>query len=273
MKRDKDQLLGHAEDNDGIQEYDNALPDWWLGLFLFTVVWGIGYAVDYHLVSHRSQVKYYEAEMAAAQVQWPQNVKKEIVYDAATVEAGKEIFTANCVACHGADMKGGIGPNLLDATWIHGGEPEDIRKVITDGVPEKGMVTWGPVLGPDKIAKVTAYVVTRNRDAAGTPDGATAPEVAAAGTAPAGDAAALSGEAIFTQNCVACHGADMKGLIGPNLLDAEWIHGGTLADITRTITEGVPEKGMVSWGPILGEEKIKAVASFVFEKSGQSAQQ
>ena len=55
--------------------------------------------------------------------------------------------------------KGGIGPNLLDTIWIHGGKPEEILHTITVGVPEKGMLTWGPILGPEKVAQVAAYVV------------------------------------------------------------------------------------------------------------------
>jgi cytochrome c oxidase cbb3-type subunit 3 len=73
-------------------------------------------------------------------------------------EAGKAIFTQNCVACHGADLKGGVGPDLTDAVWIHGGTLANITNVITVGVPEKGMLTWGPILGAEKISQVAAYV-------------------------------------------------------------------------------------------------------------------
>lgn len=266
MSRDKDRLLGHGADNDGIDEYDNALPDWWLGLFALTVVWGIGYAIDYHLVSARSQLGYYQTEMAAAATRWPDKAAEALTFDEATVAAGAAVFAANCVACHAADLTGGIGPNLIDATWIHGGEPEQIRATITDGVPEKGMITWGPVLGSERIAQVTAFVVVKGKDAAAAPPApAPAPgEVAAA----APDAAPLSGEQVFVQNCVVCHGEHLEGKVGPSLVDNVWIHGGTLADIERTITVGVPEKGMVSWGPILGPDKIKAVAAFVHDHGG-----
>jgi cytochrome c oxidase cbb3-type subunit 3 len=81
------------------------------------------------------------------------------------VAAGKEIYTANCVACHGPTMQGGIGPSLVDTVWIHGGNPEQILATITNGVPEKGMLTWGPILGPEKVAQVAAYVVSENRAA------------------------------------------------------------------------------------------------------------
>ena len=72
MSQERDRVLGHADDNDGIDEYDNQLPPWWTFMFFFTVVWGIGYAVDYHFISKRSQAASYEAEMLAAAEQWPE---------------------------------------------------------------------------------------------------------------------------------------------------------------------------------------------------------
>jgi cytochrome c oxidase cbb3-type subunit 3 len=274
VSKDKDRILGHAADNDGIEEYDNALPDWWLGLFAFTVVWGIGYAVDYHFIHNRSQASAYDAEMAAAKEKWPQAQVQALAFDDATVKAGGELFQQTCVTCHGAELTGGIGPNLVDATWIHGGEAEQIRTTITNGVPDKGMPTWGPILGPDKIAKLTAFVYTKSHG----PGAPAAAEVASAtpGTPTATDAGTASpadetGEQIFKQNCVVCHGENLEGKVGPNLTDNEWIHGGKLEDIEHTITVGVPEKGMVTWGPILGPDRVKKVAEFVHGK-GQSPQ-
>jgi cytochrome c oxidase cbb3-type subunit 3 len=162
------QVLGHADEADGIEEYDNPMPNWWLGLFYLTIVWALIYGVHYHFVAHRSEVKALAAEMEAADKRWPReaaSVTGTVDLTEANVEAGEQIFKANCVACHGADMKGGIGPNLLDTTWIHGGKPEEILHTISVGVPEKGMLTWGPILGPAKVAQVAAYVVSRNHEA------------------------------------------------------------------------------------------------------------
>lgn len=157
MAKERDQLLGHGADNDGIDEYDNPLPMWWLGLFIVCIIWGVVYAIDYHFISQKSQAQMYEAEMLAAAEKWPQKeVAAEVTPEA--LAAGKEVYTTNCVACHGANLEGGIGPNLVDDEWIHGGELEDIVKTVTEGVPDKGMVTWGPVLGPEKVAQVAAYV-------------------------------------------------------------------------------------------------------------------
>lgn len=170
-KRELNQVLGHADEADGIEEYDNPLPNWWLGLFYLCIAWALAYGVHYHFIAHRSEVQALAAEVAAADKRWPREAAAAaattVDLSEANVEAGEAIFKANCVACHGANMLGGIGPNLLDTIWIHGGKPEEILHTITVGVPEKGMLTWGPILGPAKVAQVTAYVVMKNREAVG----------------------------------------------------------------------------------------------------------
>ena len=155
---ERDRILGHAADNDGIEEYDNPLPDWWVGMFGFCILWAIGYAVEYHFISHRSQAAAYDAEMEEAKERWPAQAAAAVDLSPESVKAGEAIFTQNCVACHGADMKGKIGPSLIDDVWIHGGSYSEIRTTITNGVPEKGMLTWGPILGPEKIGQVAAFV-------------------------------------------------------------------------------------------------------------------
>lgn len=154
-----DQILGHGDECDGIEEYDNKLPAWWLGLFYFGIIFGIGYTVHYHMIADRSQAGEYDAEVAAAAVTWPAPSAEELL--AATpedIEKGAEIYASTCVGCHGADLTGGIGPNLTDAEWIHGSSLEDINKTVTDGVPDKGMLAWGPILGPQKVAQVSAFI-------------------------------------------------------------------------------------------------------------------
>lgn len=160
MAPEPDKLLGHADDNDGIQEYDNQLPTWWVALFAVCVLWAAAYPVYWHFIQDNTQERLYEEELLAAEAQWPtKEIKAEdIVADEATLASGKAIYDTNCMACHGATMEGGIGPNLVDDEWIHGGELTDIVRTITEGVPEKGMVTWGPVLGPEKISQVAAYI-------------------------------------------------------------------------------------------------------------------
>jgi cytochrome c oxidase cbb3-type subunit 3 len=171
MAKETNRVLGHADEADGIEEFDNPLPDWWVGLFIFTIVWAVAYGVHYHFVAHRSPAKALAAELAEARKRWPNSgAEAKVVLSHEAIEEGEAIFKTNCTACHGADMKGGIGPNLLDDQWIHGGKPEEIVHTITVGVAAKGMPTWGPVLGPEKVGQVAAYVISRNHAALGIKD-------------------------------------------------------------------------------------------------------
>ena len=158
-KPERDRLLGHADEADGIEEYDNPLPDWWVGMFWLTTVWAIGYGGHYHFIAHRSQPAALAAEVAEAKVRWPDAGPRQLVINDETVGRGRAIFQQNCTGCHGKNLEGGIGPNLKDETWIHGGAPDQVVKTITEGVPAKGMLTWGPILGPEKINDVAAFVL------------------------------------------------------------------------------------------------------------------
>jgi cytochrome c oxidase cbb3-type subunit 3 len=161
-----DQVFDH--DFDGIQEYDNRLPNWWLW-----ILWGsILFAFAYWLVFHTFGVAKlpparYEAEMQRAAE--AQLAKGGSLDDAALelmatlpdrVAEGKALFSTYCVACHASRGEGLVGPNLTDAHWIHGARPLDIHKVVTDGVLAKGMAAWGRQLGPKRVESVTAYVLT-----------------------------------------------------------------------------------------------------------------
>ncbi len=168
IEKVKDELLDH--DFDGIQELDNELPPWWLMLFYITIIWSVVYLLYYHVLGiGPSSIEEYQQEMARAEKLYgsqqsggeaaaiPEEELKPLT-DQASLEAGKAIFQKNCVACHGPDGGGGIGPNLTDEYWIHGGSFKDIVHTITVGVPQKGMVPWGPVLKKDEILQVASYV-------------------------------------------------------------------------------------------------------------------
>ena len=171
MSKDTNRVLGHAAEADGIEEYDNPLPDWWLGLFIGCIVWAGVYTVHYHFIAHRSPVKTLAAEMAEARERWPEAARPAAVaIGEEAVEAGEAVYKANCTGCHGEKLEGGIGPSLVDSVWIHGGAPDQVVHTITAGVPDKGMLTWGPILGPEKIGQVTAYVLSKNHEALGIDD-------------------------------------------------------------------------------------------------------
>lgn len=171
MSKDTNRLLGHAEEADGIEEYDNPLPDWWLGLFWFCIIWAIGYTVHYHFIAHRSQEKHLAAEMAAAAELWPAESAADVAFALTpeAIQAGDEVFHTYCYVCHGAALEGGIGPSFLDDEWLHGHTPQEVIHTITEGVPEKGMAPWGPILGPRQINEVAAYILAKNAEALGIP--------------------------------------------------------------------------------------------------------
>lgn len=77
-----------------------------------------------------------------------------------------------------------------------------------------------------------------------------------------------SGKALFTTNCVACHGNAGEGGVGPNLTDEFWLHMGSIKDVFKTIKYGYPEKGMKSWQQDLGAKQIHEVASYVLSLQG-----
>ncbi len=171
MSKDTDRILGHADEADGIEEYDNPLPDWWLGLFWLCILWAVGYTVHYHFIAHRSQEAGFQAEMAAAAQRWPAPEAADVAFALTpeAIAAGQEIYSTYCFVCHGAELEGGIGPTFLDDEWLHGHSAEEVIHTITSGVPEKGMAAWGSILSPEQITHVAAYVLAKNAEALGIP--------------------------------------------------------------------------------------------------------
>jgi cytochrome c oxidase cbb3-type subunit III len=83
------------------------------------------------------------------------------------------------------------------------------------------------------------------------------------------DASSLkNGSESFQKNCVSCHGANGQGLVGPNLTDQHWIHGGGIKDIFATIKNGVPAKGMISWQLVFTPKRIQEIGSYVLSLQG-----
>lgn len=156
---------------DGIQEYDQRLPFWWLCI-LFGV---IGFSIIYWLViddrtfigSDDAQIDRRLAAIEATRLANSIDVSNDELFwemsaNASIVAAGKKSYDAQCVACHGKDMKGGIGFNLVDEEWVHGNRPSQIYVSIDKGFQDKGMQAWGPVLGQKRITEVVAYILNRN---------------------------------------------------------------------------------------------------------------
>ena len=190
--RVKDELLNH--DYDGIREYDNDLPPWWLWLFYVTIAIAVVYVFHYHILktgdinagtlkaqtisdglmhSYQSpwqgaapmaQAGTAPAAAAAGQAKAPAPAKEEKIpriTDPARLDHGAQVFAKNCVPCHGDKGQGIIGPNLTDEYWLHGGTMTDVVHTITYGVPAKGMIPWGGTLSRDDILDVAGFILER----------------------------------------------------------------------------------------------------------------
>lgn len=84
--------------------------------------------------------------------------------DAATVKAGKETYTALCLACHGAEQAKGDSPsNLFDTKWYHGSRPSEIERTVLTGFLEKNMPPWGEVLPPEDTTAVVAFILSQQK--------------------------------------------------------------------------------------------------------------
>ncbi len=158
------------DDYDGIKELDNRIPPWFNYLFYATIIFGIYYLLNFHVFkTGKLQAEEYKDEMRAAALQKEEMVKTGAVIneetvtllkDPAALSAGKNIFKTNCVACHGPEAGGIVGPNLTDDYWIHGGGIKNVFKTIKYGVPAKGMITWENILSPKEIQEVASYVIS-----------------------------------------------------------------------------------------------------------------
>jgi len=175
----EDRLLDH--EYDGIQEYDNPMPRWWILLFWATIVFAVLYWLNVPGIgSGRGRIANYESEMAAAQAKLGAHAPAAgagpsdadlvaFARDPEKLERGKAVFAANCVPCHRADAGGAIGPNLTDDFWLHGGRPTQILHTVSAGVLDKGMPAWGATLKPDDVPAVTAYVMSLHGTHPATP--------------------------------------------------------------------------------------------------------
>lgn len=168
VEKEETVMLDH--NYDGIRELDNSLPPWWVAMFYITIALGIVFLVYYHVLGGPSQDDEYVSEMkvaeeakaafAATQANKIDEDNLEASTDEQELAIGKTVYTTNCVACHGANGEGGVGPNLTDTYWLHGGDITQVFKTIKNGVPEKGMIAWSAQLKPADIYKVASYILS-----------------------------------------------------------------------------------------------------------------
>lgn len=261
----KSNSTGHVWDED-LQELNNPMPRWWMGLFYITIVFAFAYLYffpglgTYEGKSDWSSEGQYRAERkrveerAAPLFAKFEGLKVEQIAHMPEAKAmGERLFLNNCAQCHGSDARGSRGfPNLTDTDWLYGGTGEAIQTSIVEG--RNGMMPpMIAAVGSDDNAKAVAQYVLSFSGRANDP------------------LKAQLGRKIFGEVCAACHGADGKGnqAVGaPNLTDKTWLYGGTEKSIVETIKNG-RQGHMPSHQKILTADQIRVVASYVWQMSNK----
>ena len=172
--RKRDALLDHEAD--GIREFDNALPRWWLYGFYFTIGFAVVYMLNYHVLAQplfgkAGMVAEYNAEIEAAgkiASAAPSHTAHDVapLTDAESLAKGRAVFESVdnvCASCHRPDLGGMVGPNLTDEYWLHGCSVHEIAESIKTGYPLKGMMPFGTgkPLTDDQVVQVASYVVSK----------------------------------------------------------------------------------------------------------------
>lgn len=185
MAEEKDLMMDH--EFDGIAELDNPTPAWFSVLFYGTIIFAIGYMFNYHVFNWgKSQEEEYAIELQEAEeariafLQKPgaggpqiNENNMEQSTDKEMIQKGAALFKTVCTPCHGEHGEGGVGPNLTDEFWLHGGSAKAVFKTIKYGVPEKGMVAWEKSMNAKQISDITNYVLSLKGS---NPAGAKAPQ-------------------------------------------------------------------------------------------------
>ncbi|ABG30919.1 cytochrome-c oxidase, cbb3-type subunit III [Roseobacter denitrificans] len=271
---------GHSWD--GIEEFDNPMPRWWLWCFYLTIIWGVGYTIAYPawplvssatsgLLGYSTRGEVAE-EIAAVEVaneginmRLASVELTEIANDAElnsyATSAGAAVYRTWCTQCHGSGAAGFVGyPNLLDDDWLWGGDIENIHATISHGIRNEDdddaryseMPAFGDILEPEEITSVVNYVMDLS------------------GATPLDASQVSAGAEVYLDNCSACHGEEGLGdrdQGAPNLADAIWLYGGDYDTLMETVTYsryGV----MPPWTQRLSEAEIRAVSVYVHQLGG-----
>jgi len=253
----EDGTTGH--EYDGIREYNNPLPRWWLITFWGTIVFALTYLVLFPglgkypgLLGWSSSgelaqdEQLYKRQYGGLYAEFARTPIPELANNERAMQVAGRIFANNCAACHGSNARGGQGyPNLTDKDWLYGGEPENLVATLTHG--RKGvMPAFKEAMGEDGVREVVAYALSLSGRIVD-------PELAKAG------------EARFAI-CASCHGANglgNKALGAPNLTDTTWLHGGSEEQVLNTVLYG-RNNVMPAFEPILGPERVHLMAAYVY---------
>lgn len=281
-KHDKP-TTGHSWD--GIEEFDNPMPRWWLWTFYATIAWAALYMLFFPAwplvtratsgllgYSTRGEVAAEIGRFEARNAEWFErlvttelaDIRNDPDLQRFAVNAGNAVFQAQCSQCHGA---GGAGvqasgfPNLVDDDWIWGGTIEDIHQTIRYGIRNQDFpdARWSQmpafgrdgILSPVEIDQVVEHVLALSRQ-------------------PHDADLAAAGAAVYEANCAACHGPAGEGdTLGgaPRLNDAIWLYGGSREVIRHSVVYsrfGI----MPGFAHRLREAEVRAVAAYVHQLGG-----
>lgn len=271
---------------DGIEEYDNPLPRWWFWLFIATLVFAVLYLLlypglgnwrgllpGYDWLDSERQVRFadgqrgwsgvheWEKEMAQAEARYGPIFARfasmpleQVAKEPQALQIGARLFAANCAVCHGSDAKGAYGfPNLTDAYWRWGGDPQSIKTSILNG-RQAVMPAWGAVLGEQGVRDVAAYVL------------------AGMGRELPADAQAdpQAGEKLYATTCIACHGPQRQGnpLLGaPDLTQpGAYIYGTRFDQVQQSIRQG-RQGQMPAQQASQGDDRVHILAAYIYSLS------
>ena len=261
-KEGKGEELDH--EFDGIKEYDNPLPAWWVGMFVATVIFGLGYVFYYPALGNSAGVGEWSSEkewlyaterhndrFAALYTQYAAMTPEQLVADRKAMQTGRRLYLNYCSTCHGVAAKGGPGfPNLTDSEWIWGDGFPAIKHTILNG-RIAAMPGWEQVLQPEQLTALSQYVK----------------DWSDSGTAPAGNDV---GASAYSTYCVACHGVNGGGnaaLGAPSINNDIFLYGGTLEDITHSIAKG-RAGNMPAQSGVVGEDQSHLLAAYIFSLRG-----
>ena len=261
-----DNITGHVWDGD-LREANNPMPRWWMGLFVLTIVFGVGYLVAYPgLGAYAGKLGWStsgeytkdsrDAERALEPVyaRFSAMPTDTLAADGAAMAIGERLFLNNCAQCHGSDARGSKGfPNLTDSDWLHGGSPETIIQTITKGRIGEMPPMAAAVGTPDDVKNLAQYVLSLSGKSTDS-------------------LRAGLGRSKFAV-CAACHGVGGVGqqaMGAPRLNDATWLHGFGEDTIVAIINGGKhnvmpPQEGRLS------AAQINVLAAYVWGFSNKPA--
>ncbi|KMO29048.1 cytochrome-c oxidase, cbb3-type subunit III [Methylobacterium aquaticum] len=269
---------------DGIAEYNNPLPRWWLYSLYATIVWAFGYWIAFPawplvsdhtrgLLGYSSRASVLADVAATKAARAALGQEKLATADLTAIEAdptllplalatGKAAFGDNCAACHGTAATGRTGyPNLQDDDWLWGGSLDAIAQTIRVGIRSGHADTRAgemPAFGRDGILKRDEVETVANY------------VLSLSGKAFAPSLSLEKGAALFAQNCAACHGEQAKGnpeMGASSLADAVWLYGSAPQEVVATIQGG--RKGvMPTWEGRLDAATINSLAVYVHGLGG-----